>query len=67
MSSELRQIVAYFVKWLENERPPWDAYRTIMSGRLIGLDKHPIVRPVGTGETYHRMMVKCMLKLTGME
>ena len=40
-SAELRLIVGDFVEWLGNGRPPWDAYRALMSGRLIALDKIP--------------------------
>ena len=38
-----------------------------MSGRLIGLDKIPGVRPIGLGETWRRMMAKCVLVVTGGE
>ena len=66
-SGELRPIVADFTEWLSNGRPPWDAYRVMMSGRLIALDKQPRVRPVGVGETWRRLMAKCLLQLTGQE
>ena len=42
-SGELRLIVADFKEWLSN---------TMMSGRLIALDKQPGVRPVGVRETW---------------
>ena len=35
----LRLLVADFAEWLGNGRPPWAAYRAMMSGRLIALDK----------------------------
>ena len=38
-----------------------------MSGRLIELDKHPGIRPVGVGEIWLRMMAKCLLWVTGQE
>ena len=38
-----------------------------MSGRLIALDKHPGIRPVGVGETWRRLMAKCMLQVMGPE
>ena len=50
-SGELWLIFGDFVEWLGNGRPPWDAYSALMSGRLIALDKHPGIRPVGVGET----------------
>ena len=65
--AELRMIVGDFVEWLGNGRPPWAAYRVLMSGRLIALDKQPGIRPVGVGETWRRMMAKCLLKVAGPE
>ena len=50
-SAELRLVVRDFVEWLGNGRPPWAAYRALMSGRLIVLNKQPGIRPVGVGET----------------
>ena len=38
-----------------------------MSGRLIALDKKPGTRPVGVGETWRRMMAKCLLRVVGPE
>ena len=66
-SAELRLIVGDFVEWLGNGRPPWAAYRVIMAGRLIALDKQPGIRPVGVGETWRRLMAKCLLKVAGPE
>ena len=66
-SAKLRLIVEDFVEWLGNGRPPWAAYRALMSGRLIALDKQPGIRPVGVGETWRRMMTKCLLKVAGPE
>ena len=51
-SAELRLIVGDFVEWLGNGRPHWDAYRALMSGQLITLDKQPGIRTVGVGETW---------------
>ena len=62
-SAELRLIVGDFVEWLGNGRPPWAAYRELMSGRLIALYKQPGISPVGVGETWRRMMAKCLLKV----
>ena len=66
-SSELRLIVGNFVEWLGNGLPPRAAYRALMSGRLITLDKQPGIRPVGEGETWRRLMAKCLLKVAGPE
>ena len=48
-SAELRLIVGDFVKWLDNGRTPWAAYRSLKSDWLIALDKQPGNRPVGVG------------------
>ena len=50
-SGELRLTVADFAEWLGKGQPPWAAYRALMSGQLIALDKQPGIRPVGVGET----------------
>ena len=50
-SGYLRLIVNNFTEWLSHGRPPWSAFRALMSGRLIVLDKQPGIRPVGMGET----------------
>ena len=39
-SGELRLIVGDFTEWMGNGRPPWAAYRLLMSGRMIALDKN---------------------------
>ena len=56
-----------FVEWLGNGRPPWSAYQALMSGRLVALDKQPRIRPVRVGETWRRMMAKCLLRVAGPE
>ena len=38
-----------------------------MSVRLIALDKQPGIRLVGVGETWQRLMAKCLLQVTGQE
>ena len=56
-----------FMEWLVHGWPPWAAYRALMSGRLITLDKQPGIRPVGVGETWRQMMAKCLLRVAGPE
>ena len=51
------------MEWLGNGRPPWAAYRALMSGRIIALEKQPGIRPVGVGETWLRLMAKCLLRM----
>ena len=52
---------------MANSRPPWESYRALMPGRLIGLNKCPEVRPVCAGDTWRRMLAKCVLVVTGVE
>ena len=66
-SAELRLIVGDFVEWLGNGRPPWAAYLALRSGRLIALYKQPGIRPFGVRETWRRMMVKCLIRVSGPE
>ena len=66
-SGELRLIVGDFTEWTVNGRLPLAAYRALMSGRLIALDKQPGIRPVKVGENWRRLMAKCLLRMTGME
>ena len=43
------------------------AYRALISGRLIALDKSPGIRPVWIGETWRRLLAKCLLRVSGQE
>jgi len=51
-SEAFREEMASWTNWLANETPPWPAYRALMAGRLVALDKQPGIRPVGIGEIY---------------
>ena len=64
-SGALRLIVAKMGEWLSNGRPPWAAYRALMYGRLIALDKSPGIRPVGIGEMWRRLLANCLLRVSG--
>ena len=66
-SRELWLIVRDLMEWMGNGRPPWAAYRALMSGRLIDLEKHPGIRPIRVGETWRRLMAKCLLRVEGPE
>ena len=66
-SRALRLIVAEMGEWLSNGQPPWAAYSALISGRSIALDKSPGIRPVGIGETWRRLLVKCLLRVSGQE
>ena len=50
-----------------NKRPPFVAYRALMSCRLIALDKQPGVRPLGIGEIWRRAIKKCTLRACGVD
>ena len=66
-SVEIRQNVREIGDWMANILPPWAAYRVLMSGCLIGLNKCSGVWPVGVGETWQRLIAKCVLAMTGEE
>ena len=53
--------------WLANGSPPWESYRSFMSGRLITLDKQPGIRPVGVVETWRHIFEKIVIKVTVLE
>ncbi len=57
-SCKLRVALAGLSAWLANGFPPWAAYRALMAGRLLALDKCPGVRPIGVGETWRRCIAK---------
>ena len=66
-SGKLRLIFVDFTEWLSNRRPPWTAYRAMMRGWLITLDKQPGFRTVRIRETWRQLMAKCLLRVTGQE
>ena len=66
-SDRLRNVLASFTSWMANGFPPWAAYRALMAGRLLALDKCPGVRPIGIGETWRRAIAKCVLRVAGRE
>ena len=51
--------------WLANGIPPWATYCAFMLGRLIALDKQPVMHPFGVGKTWRRLFAKIMQKVTG--
>ncbi len=66
-SRKLRVALAGLSAWMANGFPPWAAYRALMAGRLLALDKSPGVRPIGVGETWRRCIAKCVLLVSGNE
>eukprot|EP00957_Ditylum_brightwellii_P100489 7660363-Ditylum_brightwellii.AAC.1 len=63
----LHKSVAAVACWLANTLPAWAAYRAIVTGRLIALDKCPGVCPVGVGEILLCMLSKCIIPVCGEE
>ena len=63
-NKKTRISVEYFVDFLANSSPPWEAYWGFMHGCLIAWDKIPGVCPVGIRETWCRIFSKCILKVT---
>ena len=59
-SQRLRNAIARLAKWLSNDKP---AYRVLMAGSLIALDKNPGVRPIAIGEVLRRLIAKCVLSV----
>ena len=57
--------VETLIKCLSNKIPPWAAYHAFMSVRLIMLYKQPGVYPFCVGETWVRLLDKCVLRVTG--
>ena len=50
---------------MDNGRLPWAAYRVLILGRLVGLDKCQGAEPVTVGETWQKILAKCVLDVTG--
>ena len=64
---ELIKIVGDNINFPENFCPSWGAYWALMDVRLIGLNIHTWVQPLGTGETWRYCMAKCVLYVSGAE
>ena len=63
-SSNLHSALANLASWMASALVPHAAIRALLSNRLIALDKNPGVRPLGIGHIWHRLIAKCVLKLT---
>ena len=64
-SEELRVVVIMLADWVANSSPPWDSYHTLMSCRLISLDKSLGLRFVGIREMLHRTLTKLIMRASG--
>ena len=63
----IRHIFRQFRDWMANSRPPWAAYRALMLGYLIDHRRLPLVRSVCVGDTWHWMLMKCIMAVTEAE
>jgi hypothetical protein len=57
-SNCLRSVIAKFSQWLSNDTPPFAAFRAALANRLI-------VRPIGIGDVWRRLIAKCVLSVAG--
>ena len=64
-SSRLRDLVSQLGNLIANEIISWRKIKTLLSCRLIALDKQPGVRPIGIGETLRRLLGNAVADLTG--
>ena len=47
---------------MDNYSPTWAAYRSLMACRLVALNKHPWVLPIGIGETLRLAITKLVMR-----
>ena len=52
---------------MANHHTPWTAYRAMIDGRLIGLEKYLRVSSVEVGYICLCCMYKCVLEVSGLE
>jgi len=64
-SHKLRTVMAKLALWLANDTPPWAAYRALMAGHLLALDKCPGIRPIVSREIWRRTLAKIILEVAG--
>ena len=60
-------VVTSFADWLANNNPPCMAHCAPVEGIVIILEEKLGVCPAGIGETYWRLMAKCVFQVTGPE
>ena len=63
-SSRCRDALASLVSLLSNSTVDWNLICALLANRLIALDKHPGIRPIGIGETLRRILSKVVCLIT---
>ena len=63
-SARLHDSVAALCRHICNSIVPWDDIRALVASRLIALNKCPVVRPIGIGETLRRIVGKAVCLAT---
>ena len=68
-SLKLRETIAQLTEWIANNDIPWAAIHGLTLGRLIAIPKSggQSIRPIGIGESWRRIMSKCIIRETGIE
>jgi len=64
-SAKIRESYAASINRLVNEAIPWDDLRAFLSGRGLGLDKLPGLRPRTIGNIDYRLATKVFLMVCG--
>ncbi|CAM9602646.1 unnamed protein product, partial [Heterosigma akashiwo] len=64
-SAKIREFYAASINRLVNEAIPWDDLRAFLSGRGLGLDKLPGLRPLTIGNIDYRLATKVPLMVCG--
>ena len=63
-SDALREEMDRWTRCLSNRSPPWAAYRALMAGCLVTLDKSLGVCPVVIGKAIRRLMAELLQVIT---
>ena len=63
-SSRCRDALASLVSLLSNSTVDWNLICALLANRLIALDKHPGIRPIGIGETLRCILSKVVCLIT---
>ena len=62
---EFRVIVADLEDWMANYSHPLDTYHNLMACRLVALDTHPGLCPIGIRETLRQAIAKIVMRAAG--